>query len=95
VKFFRLKHKKTGLCYTPVKQTSVKHPSSKSRSYIKTNLSKRGKVYNSVWYEGGNAPTHISSHLNPEWKYLGTSFPAAAPEIIKVNFNEDFEIEYI
>lgn len=88
MKPFRIKDKLTGLYYCPSREIKIKNPTTGYTRYIKSNLSKKGKIYFT------NPIKHISiisDHTCPNWSG-GDYYPQ--PLNRRVNENS-FEIEYL
>lgn len=87
---FRIKHKKIGLYYTPVRDIQVKKE--KSWGYVKSNLSKKGKIYftDPRKHIGG-----FNDHTDLIWmedKWLKRERPES---ICKPFRSEEWKIEYL
>jgi hypothetical protein len=96
MKLFRLKHKSTGLYYTPTRDVLVRmspseEPSRQYTGYVKSNLSKTGKVYSK---DPRKHITTVRSHLHTSWGYYYDRCwrPSSIEERVGP---EDFELEFL
>lgn len=85
MKFFKLKHKKSGLFYCPVRQISV------NGLYVKSNLSKVGKIYHKSPL---NQIKSFLDHTDLEESKVKYFRPVFIPKLKKF-LAEDFEIVYL
>lgn len=86
MKPFRLKDPVTGLYYCPLREIKVKHKDDKWGRYVKSNLSKKGKVY----FTSQPLEKTIDDHTQPIWEKSWNDTYWPKPLVRQVTFKVEY-----